>query len=195
MAAHPISADDWARCRVESAPDDGKVIYAVKFDPDARMGAIAVCVDTEVDFPHVELVAEISCRSGVGEFVDSLTKVADYAELIVIDGQSNAKTLENALLDVGIPDDMIIRPNTAQAVEAYTGFVNATRSRSITHITDESTDESVCECNRRRIGTAGGYGFQSNDRANATLVDALAFAYWGAMRQRRESVEDLRLNL
>ena len=195
MAAHPISADDWARCRVESAPDDGKVIYAVKFDPDARMGAIAVCIDNGVDVPHVELASEVSCRGGIGRFVETLLGISDYAESIIIDGQSNARTLENALLDAGVPDDMIVRPNTGQAVEAYTGFVNATRSRAITHITDESTDESVCECNRRRIGTAGGYGFASNDRANATLVDALAFAYWGAMLKRREPEEELRLNL
>lgn len=195
LAAHPISADDWARCRVESAPDDGNVIYAVKFDPDARMGAIAVCIDNGVDVPHVELASEVSCRGGIGRFVETLLGISDYAESIIIDGQSNARTLENALLDAGVPDDMIVRPNTGQAVEAYTGFVNATRSRAVTHITDESTDESVCECNRRRIGTAGGYGFASNDRANATLVDALAFAYWGAMLKRREPEEELRLNL
>jgi hypothetical protein len=121
--------------------------------------------------------------------------VVDYAESIIIDGQSNAKTLENELLDAGVSDEMIVRPTTAQAIEAYTGFVNATRAHTITHIEDESTDESVCECNRRRIGTAGGYGFQSNDRANATLVDALAFAYWGAMQIRREPSEEVRINL
>jgi hypothetical protein len=131
----------------------------------------------------------------VGEFVTYLLGVADYADAMVIDGQSNAKTLENALLDAGVPEDMLTRPNVAQAVEAYTGFVNATRERSITHIEDESTDESVCQCNRRRIGTAGGYGFASNDHANATLVDALAFAHWKANDIRREPTEEMMINL
>ena len=195
MAAHPISASDWAKCKVDSAPDDGRLVYAVKFDPDARMGAIAVCVDDGDGIPHVELAQEISCRGGVGRFVEWLLGVADCAESIIIDGQSNAKTLENELMDAGVPDEMIVRPNTAQAVEAYTGFVNATRAHTVTHVEDESTDESVCECNRRRIGTAGGYGFQSNDRANATLVDALAFAHWGALQIRREPAEEMMINL
>jgi hypothetical protein len=195
LAAHPISASDWAKCKVDTAPDDGRLIYAVKFDPDARMGAIAVCVDDGDGLPHVELAAEMSCRGGVGSFVEWLLGVADCAESIIIDGQSNAKTLENELLDAGVPDEMIARPNTAQAIEAYTGFVNATRAHAVTHVADESTDESVCECNRRRIGTAGGYGFESNDRANATLVDALAFAHWGAMQVRREPAEGMMINL
>jgi hypothetical protein len=195
LAAHPISVSDWSKCKVDTAPDDGRLIYAVKFDPDARMGAIAVCVDNGDGIPHVEVAQEISCRCGVGAFVQWLLGVADYAESIIIDGQSNAKTLENELLDAGVSEDMIVRPNTAQAIEAYTGFVNATRAHAVTHIVDGPTDESVCECNRRRIGTAGGYGFASNDRANATLVDALAFALWGAMQIRREPTEEMMINL
>ena len=195
LAAHPISVSDWARCRVDTAPDEGRLVYAVKFDPDARMGAIAVCVDDGDGIPHVELAQEISCRGGVGGFVKWLLGVVDYAESIIIDGQSNAKTLENELMDAGVPEEMIVRPTTAQAIEAYTGFVNATRAHTVTHVVDEPTDESVCECNRRRIGTAGGYGFASNDRANATLVDALAFAHWGALQIRREPAEEMRINL
>lgn len=186
MAAHPISAIDWNACVTDSPPVDGKLVYAVKFDSDARMGAIAVCVDDGKKPPHVEIACEMSCNRGVGKFAEWLNKVADYADAIVIDGQSNAKTLENALLDEGVSDEMIVRPNVQEAIEAYTGFVNAVRSRAVTHIADESTDESVCGCNRRRIGTAGGYGFQSNDRANATLVDALAFALWKVSSIRRE---------
>jgi len=195
MSAHPISSTDWDACRVDAAPEGGKVIYAVKFDPDARMGAIAVCVDDGGGRPHVETACEMSCRQGVGAFAEWLVGVADYAEAIVIDGQSNAKTLENELLDAGVSEDMITRPSTAQAIEAYTGFVNATRSRELTHIADEATDESVRNCNRRRIGTAGGYGFQSNDHANATIVDALAFAHWKAMQIRREPTEEMLINL
>lgn len=194
LAAHPISDKDWNSCKVDSAPHDGTLVYAVKFDPDARMGAIAVCVDG-CGLPHVETACEISCRRGIGQFVNWLLGTVDHAELLVIDGQSNAKTLENELIDAGVPDDLIVRPTTAQAIEAYTGFVNAIRSHALTHISDESTDESVCECGRRRIGTAGGYGFQSNDHANATLVDALAFAYWGAMTLRRDTSEEMMINL
>lgn len=193
MAAHPISVQDWAKTRVDvgDVPGDGRIVYAVKFDPDARSGAIAVCVMDDDRPLHVELAQEMSCRQGVGRFRDYLTKVADYAASIVIDGQSNAKTLENELLDAGVSEDMIIRPNTAQAVEAYTGFVDATRSRSITHVEDETVDESVTMCGRRRIGSAGGYGFSSNEHANATLAEALAFAHWGAQRIRREPTEEL----
>jgi hypothetical protein len=192
MAAHPISTADWSACRIDNAdaPDTGKLVYAVKFDPDARSSAIAVCV-IPADGPlHIELAQEMSCHGGVGRIVDYILGVADEAECIVIDGQSNAKTLENELLDRGVSEERISRPNTAQAIEAYTGFVNATRARSFTHVEDEVVDESVTTCGRRRIGTAGGYGFESNDHANATLVDALAFAHWKGLQITREPEEE-----
>ena len=192
MAAHPISSADWsATCIGNGEVPQGKYVYAVKFDPDARNSAVSVGVVPCEGVPiHVEMAEEISCERGVGKVVDYLLKVADYAEGIVIDGQSNAKTLENELMDAGIPEEKIIRPNTAEAIEAYTGFVNATRARSFTHIEDEVTDESAVECGRRRIGTAGGYGFESNDRANATLIESMAFAHWYAQQIAREPEEE-----
>lgn len=192
MAAHPISTADWSACCIknEDAPESGALVYAVKFDPDARSGAVAVCVAPSDERLHVELDREMSCRRGVGSITDYLLKVVDVAEAIVIDGQSNAKTLENELLDAGVPEEKIVRPNTAQAVEAYTGFVNATRARSFTHVADEVVDESACSCGRRRIGTAGGYGFESNDRANATLIEAMAFAHWKGLQVVREPEEE-----
>ena len=50
----------------------------------------------------------------------------------------------------------------------------------------EALDISATRSARRRIGNGGGWGFQSTDEADATLVEAAALAYWAAMTTKRK---------
>lgn len=192
-AVHPIASADWDACVVDKHHvPDGDVVFAVKFSPDGLTCALAVCVipNTQGERVHVELVEHWALHRGVGKVTSWLVDAADYALAIVVDGRSNAQTLIDQLLDKGVDDDLLVRPSANDMQSACSGFVDATRARDITHLADEKLDECAKGCGRRRIGTSGGYGFETHDNADATVVEACALAHWKALQLVREPEEE-----
>lgn len=189
--AHPVSEADWKACMVDAAPDGDVVSYAVKFSPDGMVGSIAVCVDSEPLF--VEVAANRSMRRGVLWFARWLADRAELTEAIVIDGKSNAQTLCDRLVELGVDEDAIVRPSTADVIAANTSFVDATREHSICHAGQPALADSATKSDFRKIGNDGGFGFQSNDKADATLAEACALAYWCALSIRRDPRQELRI--
>lgn len=190
-AIHPISSKDWSACEVRNPPGGEPITYAVKFSPDGTVGSIAVCVDGDTLF--VEVAANRSMRHGVRWFVDWLSAREGIVEAIVIDGKSNAQTLVDKLIEAGVDDDLIVRPTTADVIAANSAFVDATRARTVSHAGQPALVDSATLSDYRKIGTDGGFGFQSNDNADATLVEACALAYWCAMSIRRNPRQELRI--
>lgn len=190
-ARHPIAYNDWQACEVDKPPQGDPIAYAVKFSADGLVGSVAVCVDSDV--PFVEVVANRSMRRGVTWFADWLSQRADRVEAVVIDGKSNAQTLNDKLLEEGVDADLVVRPTAADVIAANTAFVDATKERAVCHAGQPALADSATLSDYRRIGNDGGFGFQSNDKADATLVEACALAYWCAMSIRRDPRQELRI--
>lgn len=182
----PIRTADWAACRTESPVRGGITAYAVKFSPDGATGALAVCNRAEGCAPFVYIVDVRSLSGGIGWFVETLAKVHSEAAQIVIDGQSNAQALNDRLLAERVPSRCIVRPRTGDAVAAFSSFANAVRERTVTHFGQPALDASATGCPRRRIGTNGGWGFQTTEDADATLVEAASLAYWAVCTTKRK---------
>lgn len=188
---HPISEQDWAACKVDGSPDGEPIAYAVKFSPDGMVGSIAVCVDSEPLF--VEVAANRSMRHGVSWFARWLSDRQDKVDAIVIDGKSNAQTLVDKLIEARVDADLIVRPSTADVIAANTAFVDATREHAVCHAGQPALADSATLSGYRKIGNDGGFGFQSNDKADATLAEACALAYWCALSIRRDPRQELRI--
>lgn len=190
-AKHVINEADWTACRTDEPPSGEPLAYAVKFSPDGTTGSIAVCVDSEP--PFVEVVANRSMRRGVGWFAGWLAERAGRVEAIVIDGKGNAQTLNDKLVEKDVDEDLIMRPSTADVIAANAAFVDATREHAVSHAGQPALADSATLSGLRKIGNDGGFGFQSNDNADATLVEACALAYWCAMSIRRNPHQELRI--
>ena len=184
-SAAPILPRDWEACREDNPSRDGLVCYAVKFSPDGSVGTLAACHRGD-GAPFVYVVDSRSLSHGIAWFVDTLDGVAADAAQIVVDGQSNAQALIDRLLERGVSSRCIIRPRTADVVAACSGLANAVRERAVTHYGQPALDASATRTRRRRIGSNGGWGFQSTDEADATLIEAAALAYWAAMTTKRD---------
>ena len=181
-----IDPSDWGACKVDDPKREGLLAYAVKFSPDGATGAVAACYKPTDGKPFVYVVESRSLASGMSWFVDELVKRKDKAAQIVIDGQGNAQALNDLLLEGGVPIKAIIRPTTGDAIAAFALLANAVKEKQITHYGQPALDDSATKTRRRRIGTRGGWGFESTDEADATLIEACALAYWGAMNTKRK---------
>ena len=180
-----ISVESWDACKVDNPKRCGLLVYAVKFSPDGSTGALAACYKPDSGKPFVYVVEVRSLSSGISWFVDNLAPRASKAAQIVIDGQSNAQSLNERLLAEGVPAVEIIRPRTGDVIAACSSLANAVKEREITHYGQPLLDDSATKTKKRRIGTNGGWGFASTDEADATAIEAACLAYWGAMTTKR----------
>ena len=190
---HPISATDWRACATTEPPETGDVTYAVKFSPDGTEGAICVCTVTDGALPHVEMVDVKPLSRGLRWFCDFLADVSGFAAAIVVDGKGVAQSLVDRLAEAGVDTELVRMPTAGDMMTACAAFVDATRERALTHYDQTELNDSVCGCGRRRIGAAGGFGFQSTESADATLAEATALAYWCATSIRRNPPTELRI--
>lgn len=181
-----IDADEWAACATDKPKDGGVIVYAVKFSPDGSIGTLARCNRVEGEAPFVYVVDSRSMGGGLRWFVDTLASKKDKAAQIVIDGQSNAQSLTDALLDRGVSSACIQRPSTSDVIAACSSFANAVTERTVTHYAQPALDESATKTVKRRIGSNGGWGFASTEEADATLVEACALAYRSALKTKRK---------
>lgn len=182
----PILKRDWDACKTDSPNRGGIVCYAVKFSPDGAIGALAACHrPTDGGAPFVYVVDARSLGHGIGWFVDTLVRVSEEAALIVVDGPSNAQTLCDRLHDARLPKNQVTRPRTSDVATACSGLANAVKERAITHFGQPALDAAATRTRRRNIGTGGGWGFQTTDEGDATLIEACALAHWGAMTTKR----------
>ena len=180
-----IALSDWDTCKDEHPRRGGIVCYAVKFSPDGSVGTLAACHRGDGS-PFVYVVDSRSLSHGIGWFVEKLSGLAGDAAQIVIDGQSNAQALTERLLSAGVSSRCIVRPRTADVIAACSGIANAVRERQVTHYGQPALDVSATQSRRRRIGSNGGWGFESTDTADATLIESCALAYWAAMTTKRD---------
>lgn len=180
-----IDADAWAACFTDHPIQDGVICYAVKFSPDGSVGTIAAAVKGE-DVVHVEVVDSVDMAYGLGFFTDWLITRESKAAQIVVDGQSNAQALVDALLAGGVKRQAIIKPRTSDFIAATSSFLDAVKSRRVTHYIDTALDASATMCAKRNIGKDGGFGFASTDAAEASLIEACCLAYWAAINTKRQ---------
>ena len=89
------------------------------------------------------------------------------------------------LLAERVPSKVIVRPRAADVTAACSSLANAVKERAMRHYGQPALDVSATRTRRRAIGKYGGWGFASTDEADATLIEAVALAYWGAMTTRR----------
>ena len=185
-ATTPIKKRDWDACQIDNPTKGELTVYAVKFSPDGAIGTLAVCQKPSEGLPFVYVVESRALNDGIGWFVDELTQRWHKAAQIIIDGQSNAQSLSERLIANKVPKKVVIRPRTSDAVAAYSSLSNAVKEKRVNHYGQEALNVSATQSKRRRIGSNGGWGFESTDKADATLIEACALAYWGAMTTKRK---------
>lgn len=179
-----IPIDEWDACEDKAPAPDGLLSYAVKFSPNGKRGSIAVCVRPKDGPPRIEVAQAWGMERGLSRFVDWVDARKGNAAQITIDGMANAQPMVDELLRRGANKKSIVMPRPADMAAASAMLLNAVHEGKITHYGQPDLTASATKSKRRNIGSGGGWGFADND-SDATLVEACALAYWGAMTTKR----------
>ena len=136
---------------------------------------MSIAVRTNDERIFIETIDCQSLRNGNMWLINFL-KNADVAN-IVVDGASGQKMLEEELKDYKIRN--FILPTVKEIITANSVFEQGIFQKTICHNGQPSLRKVATNCEKRSIGTNGGFGYKSQfDDMDISLLDSALLAHW-----------------
>lgn len=166
---------------------EGRRVIGVRFTPDGSTVAVAGAVkpDDESAPFVVEAIDQRSTSGGTQWLVDFLVERHKDLAQIVIDGKSGVGYLVNALRAEGVSAKTILTPTTDDVTAAHSMMEAAIRDGGLIHTGQEELGDQVITALKRKIGTAGGFGWEAPDGGSVASFEAVTLAHWGARVTKR----------
>ncbi|MCD8207090.1 MAG: terminase large subunit [Bacteroidales bacterium] len=174
-----ISANEWEQLRVEKMPElDGKLYIGIKYGHDGVNVSMTVAVKTKDQRVLLETIDCRRVRVGDDWILDFL-RCADVRK-VVIDGAQRQTILAGEMKKERLMKPIL--PKVAEVIEAYSLFEKGIYDQSICHMGQPSLAQSVSNCEKRAIGSNGGFGYRSiRDGVDCSILDSAVLAHWAAV--------------
>ena len=172
-----ITAKEWEELKVGKTPElTGKLFVGIKYGNDGTNVAVSVAVKTTDERIFVETVDCQTVRNG-NDWIVAFLKNADY-QSVVIDGAAGQALLTADMKDSGIKKAPIL-PTVKEIIVANASFEQAVFKKSLCHTGQPSLEQVVTNCEKRAIGTNGGFGYKSQlEDYDIALIDSVMLAHW-----------------
>ena len=175
----------WGK-RVAEPPKSGVRSFGVKFTPDGSHVAIAGALKADDGRVHVEAIRQAPMSEGTQWLVDFLIERKGEFAQVAIDGRAGAGYLVNALRAEGLGKMQILAPSVEQAVTAHSMLDRAVTQGEMTHSGQADLDHQAEGAIRRKIGAAGGFGWDTEiEGETVALLDAVTLAHYAAKTTKR----------
>nr|DAP81407.1 MAG TPA: Large Terminase [Caudoviricetes sp.] len=171
-----ISEAEWEALRLDEVPKfKGPMFVGIKYGQDGTNVALSIAIRTDFDDIFVETVDCQSVRNGNGWIVDFLRK--SKPSQIAIDGASGQKVLDDELREFRIRN--VVLPTVKEIIVANAMFEQGVYQKTICHSGQPSLSKVVTNCDKRNIGSNGGFGYRSHfDDVDISLMDSALLAHW-----------------
>lgn len=171
-----ISKVDWDNLIVNKIPKfKGKLFVGIKYGADGTNVSMSIAVKTEDERIFIESIDCQSIRNG-NTWIINFLKKADVAD-IVVDGQSGQKILADEMKEFKIKAPIL--PTVKEIIVANSMWEQGIYQNSICHNNQPSLTKVVTNCEKRLIGSGGGFGYKSQFEDNdISLMDSALLAHW-----------------
>lgn len=172
-----ISAADWDALKLDQMPQLKPSRYlGIKYGKDGINVAVSIAARTEDNRIFVETIDCASVRAGNGWIFEFLhnPKIAKIA----VDGASGQQLLADQMQDYGIKLKPVL-PKVGEIITANAIFEQGLYSKDLCHMGQEPLRDVVTNCEKRLIGSQGGFGYKSLIETNdIAIMDSMILAYW-----------------
>lgn len=171
-----ISETEWQALKVRRLPVlKGKLFVGIKYGNNGTNVAMSIAVKTLSGKIFVEVIDCQSIRNG-NQWILSFLQSADI-ETVVIDGQSGQSILVQEMKDFRMITPIL--PTVKEIINANSSWEQGIYQKSICHNNQPSLTLVATNCDKRNIGTSGGFGYKSLfDDIDISLMDSALLAYW-----------------
>lgn len=172
-----ISEADWDGLKIEQVPQlkDQRFI-GVKYGRDGVNVAVSIAARTQDGKIFVETIDCASVRAGNGWIFEYLHN--PKLDKVAIDGASGQSLLVDQIREYKIKTTVVC-PKVSEIIQANAMFEQALFQKDICHMGQESLRSVVTNCEKRLIGSQGGFGYKSLIETNdIAIMDSMILAYW-----------------
>lgn len=185
-----ISENEWKALHVDDLPEfKGKLFVGIKYGYDGANVAMSVAVKTVDNDVFVETIDCQTIRNGNGWIIHFLRN-ADIQQ-VVIDGANGQNILAEAMKEAGLKKPIL--PTVKEIILANAMFEQALFQQTIKHKSQPSLFQVVTNCDKRNIGTSGGFGYRSQVEENdIALMDSMILAHWACANAKEVKKQRIR---
>ncbi len=181
-----VSRAEWDELQCKKLPDlRSKIFVGVKYSKTDTV-AVSIAIRTTDNRIFVEGIDCRPFRSGT-DWIVSFLKGIDY-KAVVIDGQSGQQILKDAMRDAHLYQATL--PKVADVIKANATFEERLAGKELCHMGQPSMICSVTNCEKRTIGSNGGFGYRSiNEAYDIALMDSMILAQWICGQKTKKSAK------
>lgn len=184
-----ISENEWNALKCESLPKFiGRLFVGIKYSHDSKNVAMSIAVKTVDKKIFVECIDCRPVRAGNQWILDFLLK-ADI-EKVCIDGANGQDLLKEQMKEFKLKKPLL--PTVKEIITSNSSFEQGLFDEKICHNGQPSLVQAVSNCEKRGIGSNGGFGFKAiKEEIDISLMDSMILAYWmcsSAKEKRKQRV-------
>lgn len=178
-----ISLEEWEALYAKRLPKlVSKLFVGIKYGANGVNVAMSIAIKTSNDNVFVESIDCQSVRNGNGWLLDFINR-ADV-ESVVIDGAGGQELLQNEMKQARIKPNPIL-PKVSEVIVANAAFERGLNTQNILHKNQPSLTQVVSNCEKRSIGSRGGFGYRSQfEDYDIALMDSMILAYWSCVESK-----------
>lgn len=169
-----ITATEWERIRIKEIPNISERLFVgIKFT--ASNVSMSVAVKTDEGKVFFEAIDCQPIRNGTYWMVSKLLKMKP--EVIVIDGRGAQDILKSELEEQKVKGVML--PTVKEVVIANAKFEQMLYAGEICHNNQPSLTQVATNCEKRAIGSGGGFGYKAQfETMEIGLLESAILAIW-----------------
>ena len=171
-----ISKAEWNELKAEKLPDlVGPLFVGIKYGHDGTNVVMSVAAKTKDGKVFVEAIDCREVRAGTDWIFKYLTTWK--AKKVVIDGANGQQLLAAEMKEYGLKAPVL--PTVKEIIAANTAFEQGLYQDNIRHMAQPSLVNAVGNCEKRAIGSNGGFGYKAQKEGiEIALLDSVILAYW-----------------
>lgn len=180
-----ISKAEWKELGLPRQPELRRRAYiGVKFGQDGANAAMAIAVSTADGRIFVECIDCRPVRDGTGWMLPYLKN--PHVKTVVVDGANGQQLLADAMKVARLRAPLL--PTVREIIAANAAFEQHLYSQHICHCGQPSLEQAASNCEKRAIGSNGGFGYKSiKAGVEVALLDSVILAAWacGEAKEKR----------
>ena len=176
-----ISKAEWEELKADEMPQlKGKLFVGIKYGHDGTNVCLSVAAKTIDDLVFVECIDCREIRAGNAWIIEFLQH-ADVASVTIDGAQGTILAQEMRRNHLGTP----VLMTTKEVCMANGKFEQALYKKTITHMNQPALTQSISNCEKRMIGSAGGFGYKSlKEPIEIGLMESVIIAYWACSESK-----------
>lgn len=171
-----ISKAEWNIMKAETLPEwKGPLFVGIKYGHTGTNVAVSIAVKTKDKKIFIETIDCREVRAGNQWIIDFLMKA--NTQKVVVDGANGQQLLADEMKEYKLKKPIL--PTVKEIIVANATFEQGIAQSQIVHMGQPSVEQVVGNCEKRAIGSNGGFGYKSlNDDIEIAILDSIIMAYW-----------------